>query len=242
MFSYREVFATVLGLIIAWSATLTGGYTQLNSEGRILGSSIMVPVQEEVAAEPSFDFTVVSRTEVELFQQLERAMQFSTPEESELQILHQKAQAIADHTPLDFETAVILVEYAEAFELNPSLILAIIETESNFNQWEVGTSQDRGLMQIIPSTERWLAKDMGGSIGLKYDPERIFDPEYNIGLAATYLAFLRDSYGDNYNRILSEYNRGPYNLKRYFERNGTYATSYSKKILSREVKYLAFNE
>ena len=92
------------------------------------------------------------------------------------------------------------------------------------------------------STERWLAKDMGHVIGLEYNPKRIFEPKYNIGLATTYLAFLKDAYGENFHRILSEYNRGPYNLASYYKRNGTYATGYSKKVLKLEAKYVAFND
>lgn len=153
-----------------------------------------------------------------------------------------RAKEIANGTPLDYQSALILVRYADQYDLNPSLILSVIEVESNFNQWEVGSSRDRGYMQIIPSTEKWLAQDFGSELGLKYNPERIFDPEYNIGLAAAYLNVLKENYGEDYNRILSEYNRGPSNLKRYYQKHGTYSTSYSRKVLSAEKQYLAFNQ
>lgn len=188
------------------------------------------------------DFEAANRLYAAMANQVGEAIQLEDPEALTLQKLRQKAEKIAQETPLDLKTAEVLVDYAELFGLKPSLILAIIETESSFNPTEVGTHQDRGLMQIIPSTERWLAKDMGRAIGLEYNPKRIFDPEYNIGLAACYLAFLRDSHGENTHRILSEYNRGPYNLARYYQRNGTYATSYSKKVLKLEAKYVAFND
>ncbi len=152
-----------------------------------------------------------------------------------------KADEIAEGTPLDFETACVVVQYAEQFDLNPSLILAVIDLESNFKQFEVGGADDRGYMQIIPSTEKWLAGEFGEKIGVAYDPEQIFEPTYNIGLGAAYLSLLKNVYGEDYNRILSEYNRGPYNLKRYYEANNTYVTTYSKVVLSREKKYLAFN-
>lgn len=152
-----------------------------------------------------------------------------------------KADQITQGTPLDFQTACIVVQYAEQFDLNPSLILAVIDLESNFKQYEVGSAQDRGYMQIIPSTEKWLATEFGEKIDVAYDPDRIFEPSYNIGLGAAYLSLLKGLYGENYNRILSEYNRGPYNLKRYYEANNTYVTTYSKVVLSREKKYLAFN-
>lgn len=152
-----------------------------------------------------------------------------------------KVNEITEGTPLDFETACIVVEYANQFELNPSLILAVIDLESDFKQYEVGTANDRGYMQIIPSTEKWLANEFGAEIGFEYNPENIFDPKYNIGLGAAYLSLLKNAHGEDYNRILSEYNRGPYNLRRYYEANNTYVTSYSRVVLSREKKYLAFN-
>ena len=154
----------------------------------------------------------------------------------------ERAKQIAEGTPLDYQSALTLVEYADQYDLNPSLILSVISVESNFNQWEVGSSRDRGYMQIIPATEKWLAQDFGHELGLKYNPERIFDPEYNIGLAAAYLNLLKENYGADYDRILSEYNRGPSNLKRYYQKHGTYSTSYSRKVLEAENQFLVFNQ
>ncbi len=153
-----------------------------------------------------------------------------------------KVKEISDNTPLDFETAAIVVAYAEKFDLKPSLILGVIKLESNFNKWEVGSHQDRGYMQIIPSTEKWLAEKYGDILGLEYDPDKIFDPEYNIGLGCIYLNLLQKSYGNDIHRILSEYNRGPYKLKEYYEKNKTYATAYSRGVLSREERFKQFNE
>jgi len=154
----------------------------------------------------------------------------------------EKIGDISENTPLDLETSAVLVNVANKYELKPSLILSIMELESNFDQYIVGRDQDRGYMQIIPSTEKWLANEFAEKHNLEYDPEKIFDPDYNIELAATYLRLLKDSYGNDYNRILSEYNRGPYNLARYYEEYKTYSTSYSRVILNQEKKYLAFND
>ncbi len=153
----------------------------------------------------------------------------------------QKAKDISQSTPLDFKTALILVDYSNRYDLKLSLLLGLMELESNFNQYEVGTSQDRGYMQIIPDTEKWLARAFSEELGFEYDPERIYEPEYNIGLSVVYLNTLKNAYGSNYDRILSEYNRGPYNLKKYYEKHATYETSYSRVVLSKANKYLAYN-
>jgi soluble lytic murein transglycosylase-like protein len=154
----------------------------------------------------------------------------------------EKIGDISENTPLDLKTSAVLVNVANKYDLKPSLILSIMVVESNFDQFVVGRDQDRGYMQIIPATEKWLANEFAEKHNLEYNPEKIFEPDYNIELAATYLRLLKDSYGNDYNRILSEYNRGPYNLAKYYEEHKTYSTSYSRVILNQEKKYLAFND
>ncbi len=151
------------------------------------------------------------------------------------------AIAISQSTPLDLYTSGVILGYSRKLDIQPSLIIALIEQESNFNQCEVGDHNDRGYCQIIPDTEKWLAEKYGHILGLEYNTNKIFEPEYNIGLGAIYLHILKKAYGDNYHKILSEYNRGVYNLKKYYEKNGTYVTTYSRGILRRESKYKPLN-
>ncbi len=153
-----------------------------------------------------------------------------------------KVEEIAEKTPLDMETAAIIIAYSKKFKVKPSLILAVMKLESNFNRYAVGKDDDRGYMQIIPPTEKWLAEKYGYKLGLKYNPNQIFKPEYNIGLGVIYLSILKKAYGENYDRILSEYNRGPYNLREYYEKHNTYATSYSRGVLRREKVFVELND
>jgi len=148
-----------------------------------------------------------------------------------------KAIQIFENTPLDLQTSSLIVSYSEKLNVDIPLVLGLIDLESEFKQYEVGYSQDRGYCQIIPSTEKWLTKEYGHLLNLEYDPDRIFDPEYNIGLGMIYLSILEKAYGDDTNRILTEYNRGPYNSKAYYERNNTYVSSYSKTVASRASNY-----
>ncbi len=151
------------------------------------------------------------------------------------------AVKIANETPLDYDASLSIVDYANKFDLDISLLLGLIDLESSFEQYEVGYSQDRGYMQIIPSTEKWLFEEYGDLLGFEYDPSRIFDPEYNIGVGSVYLYHLKQIYGDDKDRILSEYNRGPYNLKKYYAKHLTYVTKYSKTVKARSKKYRAYD-
>ncbi|MBM7561234.1 lytic transglycosylase domain-containing protein [Fusibacter tunisiensis] len=175
---------------------------------------------------------------VEEFKQISRFIDLDAFETTQLE----NVKAISEQTPLDYEGALSLVKYADRFDIPYSLVLSIIDLESNFDREIVGADQDRGYMQIIPGTEKWLATEFGEELGLEYDPSRIFESEYNLALGIKYLDLLMDSYGSNYERILSEYNRGPTNLAKYYEAYKTYSTSYSRTVLSREKKYVALND
>ncbi len=150
------------------------------------------------------------------------------------------AKGIKEATPLDLRSALAAAVYSRKFNLRPSLLLAVISKESNFHQFSVGSHRDRGYMQIIPPTERFMMRNYGNALGLEYNPERIFDPEYNLGLGAAYLGGMLAEYG-NIDQVLTEYNRGEGRTENYFQRNNSYSTSYSRKVLELEQQYSGLN-
>lgn len=150
------------------------------------------------------------------------------------------AQRIKQATPLDLRSALAAAVYARKFQLPPSLFLAVISKESNFHQYSVGSHNDRGYLQIIPPTERFMMRNYGKELGLEYNPKQIFEPEYNLGLGAAYLGGMLAQYGDIH-QVLTEYNRGEGRAENYFERNNSYSTSYSRKVLELEQQYISLN-
>lgn len=148
-----------------------------------------------------------------------------------------RAYHIAQKTPLTFEDAYILAENCQATDIDLALVLSLIDIESEFDHDAVGAANDRGYMQIIPSTERWLVSEFGAALDIKYDPSRIFEADYQFALGTAYLQHLTSNHGDNLHRVLSEYNRGPYNLADYYRKYGTYVTSYSRKIINNMAQY-----
>jgi soluble lytic murein transglycosylase-like protein len=97
----------------------------------------------------------------------------------------------------------IVNKVGQALGLDPSLIKAVIKTESNFNHKAVSPAGAQGLMQLMPGTAR--------EMGVK-DP---FSPLDNIWGGARYLKRMLDSHGGNLNRALAAYNWGPGNLQKY---------------------------
>lgn len=149
----------------------------------------------------------------------------------------QKVIEIVDTTPMQMDAAAALVYYSDYFDVDCALVLSIVEIESNFQQYLVGSSNDRGFMQIIPITERHLADSFGHQIGVEYDPSRIFEPDYNLGLGISYIAYLMSIHGDDLDKILTEYNKGAEGLAAYYAEHSTYSSVYSRSVIDRSYKY-----
>lgn len=99
-----------------------------------------------------------------------------------------------------------IVEDAERYEADPSLVLAIMREESRFNPRAKSQAAARGLLQFIITT----ARDIGRDIGLvDVDPEDLYDPRVIIRLGAKYIAELSEEFGGNRYRTAAAYNAGP---------------------------------
>jgi len=103
---------------------------------------------------------------------------------------------------------------AHEFNIEPSLLFAIIRQESRFNQRAVSPSNAIGLMQIIPSSGEWIAEKMGMR-GFK--PTSLYEARLNIRMGTWYLRYLTDKYGDM-PTALAAYNWGPGSMSRWKEK------------------------
>ncbi|MFH0799532.1 MAG: lytic transglycosylase domain-containing protein [Pseudomonadota bacterium] len=86
---------------------------------------------------------------------------------------------------------------ARSYGVQPALIAAVIQAESNFNPKAVSNAGARGLMQIVPSTQRHLR------LGNAYDPRQ------NINAGSKYLRELIDTFDGNMVMAIAAYNAGP---------------------------------
>ncbi len=84
------------------------------------------------------------------------------------------------------------------------LVLATIESESTFSNWAVSPKGALGLMQVKPSTGRWVARRF--RLPWAGNPS-LFNPATNVRIGIAYLAQLRARYG-SLERALLAYNRG----------------------------------
>jgi soluble lytic murein transglycosylase len=98
------------------------------------------------------------------------------------------------------------VEAAAAeFDVDPLLIWAVMREESRYDPEALSYAGARGLMQVMPSTQAWIAEQLGEDIS----PGDAFTPEANIRMGAWFLPFLLDYFDGDLDLAIAAYNGGP---------------------------------
>ena len=124
---------------------------------------------------------------------------------------------------------------SRAYGFDPELILAVISTESSFYNWSVSKRGALGMMQIVPSTGRAMAKMK--QIVLSGQKEAFFDPFLNISLGIQYLHSLTLKFPD-LRTALTAYNFGPTRVRRWLRSGKKLPTRYANRILAAYESYL----
>jgi soluble lytic murein transglycosylase-like protein len=92
---------------------------------------------------------------------------------------------------------VMIREVSARYNVDPALIRAVIQTESNFNSKAVSSKGALGLMQLVPETARQLGVN------------NAFDPKQNLEGGVHYLQTLLQRYNGDLDKALAAYNAGP---------------------------------
>lgn len=105
-------------------------------------------------------------------------------------------------------------KYGLQYGVDPVLVRAVIQIESNFNPTCVSSKGARGLMQLMPGTAK------------RFGVNNVHDPEQNIRGGVAYLAILLRMFGD-LPRALAAYNAGEGTVQRFggippYEETSTY--------------------
>lgn len=106
----------------------------------------------------------------------------------------------------------ITINYAEAYNLDPCLLAAIMKAESGFNSRAVSPKGARGLMQIMPDTGQWVARQIGNPA---FNPDQLFEPETSIRFGAWYIADLKTEFHGDIVLVLAAYNGGRGNVEEW---------------------------
>ena len=108
---------------------------------------------------------------------------------------------------------------AQKYGLEESLVYAVINTESHFEEEAVSGKNACGLMQIMKPTAEWIAVKSGMT---DYDENDLYDPDTNIELGCWYLSYLIKRYDNDMTLVIAAYNAGEGNVTKWL-----YDTNYS---------------
>jgi soluble lytic murein transglycosylase-like protein len=106
------------------------------------------------------------------------------------------ARANAPARPSKDELERLVHDIAERHKLDPVLVKAVIEAESNWNPEAISHKGAQGLMQLVPGT--------ADGLGVK----NAFDPEQNIEAGVLHLRMLLEKYNGDLDKALAAYNAG----------------------------------
>jgi soluble lytic murein transglycosylase len=93
--------------------------------------------------------------------------------------------------------------------LDPYFVASLIRQESEFNPSVISHANAYGLMQLLPSVGKAMAREEGIS---HFETFQLLDPAMNIRLGTRYLRKMLDKFGGVQEYALAAYNAGDYRV------------------------------
>jgi soluble lytic murein transglycosylase len=141
-------------------------------------------------------------------------------------------------------------EHVQAFGLEEAWVLGVVRQESRFIVEARSPAGARGLMQLMPTTARWVARQLGMK---DFTPAKVTQIDTNIVLGTRYLKYVLDDLGHPV-LATAAYNAGPGRARRWRDvkplEGAIYVESipfsetrdYVKKVMSNAMYYTAVLE
>ncbi|MBI3418841.1 MAG: lytic transglycosylase domain-containing protein, partial [Proteobacteria bacterium] len=109
-----------------------------------------------------------------------------------------------------------LLSYAENLpEEQAALVHALIRQESEFDSRAVSSSNAQGLMQMLPSTAKHVAKQNNFD-----DNPDLFDPATSVRFGTAYVNELQSDFGGYLPMVIASYNAGPNAVRGWLSKMG----------------------
>lgn len=126
--------------------------------------------------------------------------------------------------PLDREVQRHIIQVCADYQIDPALVLSVIQRESNYDSYALGDGGTSvGLMQI----KQQYHIDRMTRLGC----DDLLDPKQNVTVGIDFLAELLNTY-DTVEMALMVYNAGATGANTYWFSNGIYSTEYSRYVLT----------
>jgi len=194
------------------------------SSGRVLASAVDTDTSANEPSNPPPDGLVEGSIHF-----LNKALRPESEPQSK-DVFHQEMRRINVAIRREFFTNAVpfgdlIHAKAQKYDVDPSLLAAVVETESSFRSHARSQVGARGLMQLMPRTGRWLGA------------RNLYNAEQNVDAGAKYLKYLNARFDGNLTKTIAAYNAGEGNVRRY---NGVppfrETRSYVKRVMSRYEK------
>ncbi|MBI5587005.1 MAG: transglycosylase SLT domain-containing protein [Deltaproteobacteria bacterium] len=128
---------------------------------------------------------------------------------------HERTDAATELRAYSFPPGLVeSVRHKAPAGVDPCLVAAVMREESSFNPKAVSVTGALGLMQIMPSTGMFVAKELGRA---GFEPKELLNPETNIRIGSWYLWYLGRKYNNDIVLTIAGYNAGPGAVKRWQE-------------------------
>lgn len=114
--------------------------------------------------------------------------------------------------PIEYEETI--KAYSVKYDVDPYLVLSIIQVETRFNEKKISKKGAVGLMQIMPETAEWLVEQGGFPLD---HVKRVHEPEINIELGSMYLSSIYHQFSKNNLVTIAAYNAGPGNVNKWIK-------------------------
>ena len=98
-----------------------------------------------------------------------------------------------------------IYQYSRGQRLDPYLVSALIRQESEFNPKAISAAKAYGLMQVLPSTGRQLARELRIR---HFSANQLLTPDRNVQLGTKYFRWLLASCDDREEEALAAFNAG----------------------------------
>ena len=155
------------------------------------------------------------------------------------------ATILSHERDMDFYAGLYPVPDFEAeapLRIDHALLLSVMRQESGFNPRARSRAKASGLMQLMPTTAAYIARDRGYRGSKRHE---LLEPEVNIRLGEDYILYLLGEQpveGDLL-RMLAAYNAGPGNLRKWLAdvNHGGDGLMLLESLPARETRYYVKN-
>jgi len=111
-----------------------------------------------------------------------------------------------------------IATYSKKYGQDPFFIAAIIREESQFLATALSPAGARGVMQVMPQTGEWVARNVSVP---GFDRSRLFEPDMAINVGTWFISHLMKRFKNDPLFVAAAYNAGPEAVTSWLSRNGS---------------------